>query len=359
MTDQGERSDGTSREPTTEAPTAAEKTAQRLLDAQVEFILGEVTGDRFAEVVARDVDEVLAVAGTMTTREIVTPDDATETVLRLIDRIGGSAIVSESVVAFSDAIYDATASDDFRLGELVDREPVAALIGQFRSMHQLHNRALDRLTESPLVANLASLFVSKIVGDVMQQGRERAERIPGMGSVLSMGQSAASRVRRASDRHLNQFVGDMAGKSAQYALRKTNDGIRDVLRDPSFENAAMEVWDLHADEPISGLRTYLTREDLRAMVVAIHRIVVTSRNKPYIGRLVRECVDVFFEQYGDHSLAALLPELGISNDDVRTEILRYGPAVVEAAKRNGVLAGMIRDRLEPFFTAPATLDILA
>ncbi|SLJ11369.1 Uncharacterised protein [Mycobacteroides abscessus subsp. abscessus] len=54
----------------------------------------------------------------------------------------------------------------------------------------------------------------------------------------------------------------------------------------------------------------------------------------------------------------MLPELGLTADDITTEILRYGPAVIEAAKRDGVLARLIRERLEPFYTSDTVLTIL-
>ncbi|CAM3106451.1 hypothetical protein [Skermania piniformis] len=332
----------------------AEQIAQRLLDAQVEFVLAELDGTRFAEVVARDVDDVVAVGASMRTRDVVRPDDVVETVLRLLDQVGGSDIARDVVLACADAIYAHSAAEEYRLGDLVDRAAADALVTQVLSMRRLHDRALDRLTESPLVAELATLFVSKIVGDFVQQGRERAEKIPGVGSMFAIGQSAASRVLKASDR----LVGDVAGKGAQYALRRTNDAIRDVLADPSTRPAVMQVWDLHADEPISGLRDYMSADELDGLLGAVREVGLTSRNKPYVREAVVECVDVFFARYGDLSLAELLPALGIGNDDIAAEILRFGPAILDAARASGALATLVRDRLEPFYTAESTLALL-
>ncbi|MGW1741088.1 hypothetical protein ACWCPQ_20025 [Nocardia sp. NPDC001965] len=88
-------------------------------------------------------------------------------------------------------------------------------------------------------------------------------------------------------------------------------------------------------------------------------IAVTTREKEYFGLLAAECVQVCHEKYRDHTLAALLAELGLTGEDIVAEILRYGPAVVEAAKRDGVLAGLIRERLEPFYHSEEVLKILS
>ena len=336
--------------------TNAREVAARLLDAQVEFLLGEVTGDRFAEVIARDVAAVLAVGDTIRFGDVVSLDQAHETVATVFDRIGGSPVIADNAGVFSDTIYDHIAANtDYTLGDVVDREPVEALLEKIFGMHQAQERILDRLTESPLVATVAARFVDKLIGDFMQANRERAEKIPGVSSLMSLGQSAANRAKKVAD---STFVGDLAGKGALFALKRTNNAIREMLRDAPVHSAAMEFWDLHSAEPVAGLREYLTQKDLNELVQICYEIAVTTREKEYFGLLVRECTEVFYQRYADHTLTAMLPELGLTADDVAAEILRYGPAVIEAAKADGVLAGLIRERLEPFYTSDLVLGIL-
>ncbi len=332
--------------------------AERLLDAQVQFVLDELTGDTLVANIARDVDDVLAVAETLVVADTVDQDAVKQTARELVDQIGAGPIIAPMASAFSDAIYDLAANEKYHLGDVVDREPVVALFDQLLGMHTLHNRALDRLTESPLVANVASSFVNKIVSDFLASNREKAERLPGMGALLSVGDKAAARVRKATDRHLDQFIGDVAGRGAQYALKRTNNAIRELIRDAPLHEAAMELWDLHADEPIAGLREYLSRQEQRELVEIVHRIAETARNTEYFGHVLDECIDVFYERYGSHTVASLLPEVGLSRDQLIKDIRTYAPPIVEAAKRDGALANLIRQRLEPFFLSDSTLAIL-
>lgn len=330
--------------------------AERLLDAQVEFLLDQVSGDRLAEVVARDVTAVLEIADTLVLREVVQIDQAKQTVATLFELIGGSPVLADMVGVFADSIYDnIAANNEYTLGQVVDREPVEALLEKIFGMHQAQERILDRLTESPLIATVASKFVDKLISDFLEANKQIAGRIPGVSSLITMGQTAAKTARKATE---STFIGDMAGKGAVFALKRTNNAIREMLRDAPVHDAAMEFWDLHADEPVSGLRDYLSQRDLNELVLLCYEIAVTTREKEYFGLLVDECVEVFFTKYGDYTLAAMLPELGLSGDDIVTEILRYGPAVIAGAKRNGLLAKLFRTQLEPFYTSEKTLAIL-
>lgn len=334
--------------------TAARDLADRLLDAQVDYALAELKGERLAELVAQFVDDGLAAGEKIPLRRVVDAPRLKTIGKRLLAQLGESALVDEIAVAVADGLYDMPAGEASTLGEVIEREPVETLIARLLSLRTLHERALDRLTESPLVAVVASKFVSQILADLVAQNRARAERVPGMSSLLSIGTSAANRVRSPFD----QMLGDAADKGAQYALRRTNSAIRELLRDAPLQQAAMELWDLHAEEPIGDLREYLSRQELRDLVLIVLEVLATARETEFAGAVVDACVDVLLEHYGDSEITGLITELGISRDDLVHDALALAEPVLRTAEAEGVLAAFIRSRLEPFFHSPTVLDLL-
>lgn len=339
----------------TSAQPAAHDLAAALLDAQVEYVVGELTAPRLDEVIARDVDDVLALAATLPVEAVADRDAVKAAARHLVDVVGGSDLVAGLLPAFSDAIYDAAAADEHLLGDVVGREPVEALFEKLIGMHRLQDRAMDRFAQSPVVAIIASRYVSTLVGEFLQQNRQRAERVPGVSSLMSIGFGAAKKVQSATD----QFLGDAQRNATRYAVRQTSSAMRDVIRNAPVQQAAMELWDLHADEPISALREYLTAQDLRELLAIVHEIVVTARNQDYVGMLLDECIDVFFDRHGTQDVASVLAELGVTRGVVVDELRRLAPPALEAARADGRLAALVRARLEPFFTADSTLAILA
>ena len=330
----------------------AKDIAAQLLDAQVEFVLHELTGKRLAAVIARDVDDVLDIAGELTVADVVEPD-ALKGVLRgAAERLGGGALTADVALALADAIYDLPASDDYELRSAVSRDPVEALVVKVLSMDKLHEEAMRRLNRSPLVATVAAKFIGKIVSDFVAQQRQVAERVPGAKSLFSLGQSAANRVLS------NPLVGDAANKGAKLAIKQTNSAIREVLKDAPLRGAAMEIWDLHAEAPISDLRAYLTKQDLREIVVLVHAIVTSGRASDWVGELIDACVDQVLERYGDRDIVSLLPELGVTRDDLVNDLRELLPPVIEAAKADGRLEALVRARLKPFFASKKVQTIL-
>lgn len=326
--------------------------ADQLLDAQVEFVLHELSGKRFAQVIARDVDDLLELADKLTVSDVLDPDVAKRVVRRVADQVGGGVLIEDVVASVAEAIYDLSASENYNLGEVVERDPVEALIVKVLSMRTLHERALSRMNDSPLVARVAQRFVSTIVSDFIAQNRQLAERLPGAKSLFSLGTSAARSVSRVS------FVGAAADKGTQMAIRQTTGAMRDMLKEAPLRGAAMEIWDLHANEPISDLREYMSKQDLLELATLVREVVGTARSSDYVGEMLDECVDALFEKYGERTLASLLPDLGISRDDIVADLREALPRLIDAAKTDGRLEAMIRDRLTPFFHSKKVLTLL-
>jgi len=274
-------------------------------------------------------------------------------VRRTVERVGGGPLVEDLVVAFSDALYELAAGEEHRLGDVVGRDPVEALIEKILAMPRLHDRAIDRMAESPLVSIIAARFVSKIVSDFVAQNRQLAEKLPGAKSLFSLGTSAANRVRNVS------IIGDAADRGTQMAIRRTNSAMKDLIKEAPLKEAALEIWDLHAEEPISELREYMSQQDLRELALIVHGIVHAARGTDYVAAALDECVDVFFERYGARPVASLLPELGITRDDLVDELQQLVPPVIEAAAAQGHLDALVRSRLAPFFASEEVRAILA
>ena len=59
------------------------------------------------------------------------------------------------------------------------RERVEALLDELLALHPVLERALERLTDSPLVGTMASRFMGRIAGEVLQANKAVADKVPG------------------------------------------------------------------------------------------------------------------------------------------------------------------------------------
>ncbi len=336
----------------------AESLAQQLLDAQVAYHVDRLTGDQLTATVTRLADELFAATGKHPIDDLVDREAIKAIVVRALATVPGSAAVSGIVEMATDVIYDGPA-EPFVLGELVERERVEVLVDELLALNPVLERALERLVASPQVGTVASRFMGRIVGEVLQANKAVADKVPGLGSLMSFGTSAASKVMGAADKQFEGLITDSMGKGGTFAVRRLNRIVIETLRDPTTREAILDVWDLVAEERVSGLSRHATREEIAGVVDAVHELAVTTVADEHVAVLGEVIVDAFFERFGGYTPTELLDELDLSREDIVADLVRIAPGAVDALRESGDLERIVRAELEPFYTSPEVTALLS
>jgi hypothetical protein len=337
--------------------SAAETTAQQLLDLQVAFHLERLTGDQLASTVAQLADDLFAAAGRHAIADLVDPEAVKAVVGRALTTVPGSAAVTGFVELATTVVYDGP-EERYRLGDLVERERVEVLLDELLALNPVLERGLERLTDSPLVGTMASRFMGRIVGEVLQANKAVADKVPGLGSLMSFGTSAASKVMGAADRQFEGLIGDTVGKGGTFAVRRLNRIVIETLQDPTTREAVLQVWDLVAEAQVAGLGEHVTRDEITGVVDAVHEIAVATVATEHAVRLGEAVVDSFYDRFGGYSPTELLDELDLSREDLVADLVRIAPGVLAALDESGDLERVVRARLEPFYASAAVRDLL-
>jgi hypothetical protein len=335
----------------------AQQLAQQLLDAQVRHHLDRLSGDELGMTVRRLADGVLTAAGPHQIEDLVDREVVKAIVVRALASVPASAAVVGIVELVTDVVLDGPA-EPYTLGEVVARERVESLLDELLALSPVLERALERLTASPLVGTAASRFMGRIVGEVLQANRAVTDKVPGLGALMSFGTSAASKVVGAADKQFEGLIGDTVGKGGTFAVRRLNRIVIETLRDPTTREAVLQVWDLVAEEPLVGLDRHATREEVTGIVDAGHGLVVAAVASEPVAHLAEVVVDAFFDRFGGYSPTELLAELDLSRDDLVADLVRIAPAVVDALRDSGDLERVLRAELEPFYESGEVTGIL-
>ncbi|MDT0201645.1 hypothetical protein [Nocardioides sp. AE5] len=324
--------------------------AQQLLDAQVRFHLAELAGDRLEETVRNLASDLFAAASGQQIADLVDVPTLHGIVERALRDVPASAGVGGIVEMATDLVY-AGPPEPHSLGEVIDRERLEAVLDEVLALAPVLERALDKLVDSPLVATLATRFMGRVVAEVMATNQAIADKVPGLGGLVSFGTSAAAKVTGAAGKQFEGLISDTMGKGGTFAVRRLNKIVLETIQDPTTREAILQVWELASAEQVRGLEGRLEREDLDGLVDALHDLVISTAANEHmlgVGRLV---VDAFVDRFGGYTPTELLDELEISRDDVVDDLVRLAPGVVDALRESGDLERIIRARLEPFYAS--------
>lgn len=289
--------------------------------------------------------------------DLLDQEAVADVVAHLLQTVPSSAAAASAVEIATDLAVGGPA-EPFPLGAAVERAQVDALVTRALALTPAAERVLDTFAESPLVGVVASRFMGRIVAEVVQANQAVASRVPGLGSLVSFGTSTATRLRGAADKQFEAILGDTVGKGGTYAVRRLNRILVDTLRDPTTREAALQVWDHLAREPVAGLGALASRDQIADLVCAGHDLVATTAGTPYAAHLADALVDALFDWFGGYTVAEVLDALDLRSADIVDHLTRLSSGVVTALRDSGDLERLLRARLEPFYTSHEVLDLL-
>lgn len=327
--------------------------ADRLLDAQVAWLVGRLTGDELPGMVERDLRALLDLDARITLAQLVDADRAKRIVRAALATVPPSTGASTIVTMLTDVVYDGPEAS-YTLGEVVSRDDVERIAEAVLSRTDLLARLLDDVSASPLASSLASRFVGRLVGEVLQSNRAAAERIPGLGALVALGVGAAGVVAGAADKQIEGVL----GMGATFATRRLNRVLVETLKDPAALAAVLEVYDLYADHPVPHLRDAARREDVHQAAGVLQDLVISGATSEPVLALADAVVDAFWRIYGDHPATAFATDLGLDREALVAEATRLAAVAVGVAHGNGDLERLVREQLAPFYASPEVAAIL-
>lgn len=331
--------------------------AQQLLDAQVAYHLDQLRGTLLTGNVAVLTDELLDAVGQHQIADLVDRAAIKEIVARGLVTLPRSAAVRGIVEVVLDVLAEGP-TEPSALGDVVDRDQVAELVDALLAMSPVVDRALSRLADSPLVGMVATRFMGRIVGEVLQANKAVADKVPGLGSLMSFGTSTAAKMMGAADRQFEGLLGDTVGKGGAFAVRRLSRIIIETMQDPTTREAVLQAWDVVAAEPIKGIGATVLRDEIAALVDAGHDLTATALGSEQVAQLAAALVDGFFDHFGGYTPTELLEQLDVDRGQVRDDVVGLAPAVITLLDATGDLERLVRARLAPFYDSAEVAALL-
>lgn len=338
-------------------PSAGPSLADQLLDAQVAWVLHRLHED-LPTLVADEVAGLLDLGSRLTLGELVDAGELTALVADVLRRVPPSTATSTLNAVLVEVLHTGPVREGTEptLGEVLPREHVEALTDAALAGTDQLKAVLDGLTRSPAAAALAGRFMARVIGEVVQTNRAVAEKLPGIGSLVSFGAGAAGKMMGATQ--LDALVGAAAGQGAGFAVRRLNAIVVDTLRDPGTRAAVLEVYGLYADQPLHGLQGAMSLEQAQQLAGLVQDVVIDAATSAPVLELVGAVVEGFLATYADHPVSELVTDLGLDADSLTTQLTPMAIRALTAAQESGGLEILVRSRLAPFWSSPEAAAVL-
>ncbi len=296
--------------------------AARLLEAQVEYLRGQLTDPQaFTELAREEITSFLADASHLTLSQAVSREMIKAVAHKYAIAFPVEGAIPELVGQVAARLYAHSRNDDLRLSDIIDRKHFDDLATGVADLG-ITRRLVERILDSPATVDAAV--------DVMHRAVD------------------SSRLPEKLGRLVDGTVENVTRRGARFVLQANKaDSVELVVA------TIRDLWAANADQSIGEMSTLVEPGDVEDVVVLIFEFWRTFRDTDYFAALLSEGVDEVFEAYGDTPLDELLAELGVGYDDLVEEALRFGPHVIAQIDRRGFIEAALRRRLAPFYSSEA------
>ncbi|MCW4353722.1 hypothetical protein ONR57_10480 [Hoyosella sp. YIM 151337] len=317
-----------------------------LLDALTDYILEQLSGDAFIKWVHVEVGNALVGAQRITLSDVVTPQQVSGAAIKyaLEWRIEGT--IPELVGDIAARIHERTFTAEDEEVDFVSEQSFEAIAEKFMS-NPAFQRVVDLLYHSPVVRSSVAWFLYRMAVDVLQRNRTYAERLPGLGMLVRVTESIGARVAPGVPDTLDKFAREFTERIVQGVISHVDTPNISDARDPII-SAAMEMFEQHKTDSFSAINAVISADDIEDFLTLGFEFWREFRGTRSIRTAIEEGVGVFFAKYGQHTLADLLDEIGVTREDMIEEALRFAPRVIAVLQENGMLEDFIRRQFKDF-----------
>jgi hypothetical protein len=297
--------------------------AEQLLDAQVAFMVDQISADNLQPLVETNLSHALEHA-----KSIKLGDVARE-------------------------IYHHKIFDDHTPGDLMNQKEYREFVAKLAEMEDARKKLIAEVVSNPFYASMMSDLLYHGIQDYITTN-PLAKKIPGAQSMMKFGKSMMDKASPNLEAALKKYV----ASNISATLRESERFLHKNLTNEKIIELAMDAWVDFRDLKISGFRNYLTTRDIEEAYVAGFEYWKHLRTTEFYKACTCAIIDFFFEKYKDTNLYDLLQDLYIREDMMVEDAMTFAPMVIEYLKEQGMLQDFIRRNLLPFYESEAVATLL-
>jgi len=332
--------------------------ASLLLDAHIAYLIEQLSGKSLQALLEEEIDLLLTAAEKITLNEAVTPDMIKETARSYAVDLELSGAIPELVGDIARALYANPIHGFTTMDDLLPDHLFAEFLDKVLEMRETRERFLRETVANPVYSALASDILLEGLRGYAQHGRDLASHIPGARQAARLGQSLIASTFPLLEESLEDNLHKYVRRIMENILTRSEHFLLTHFDEERLRNIALEVWDEVKGKRVSDVKRSVSSLDLEEFFVIGYEGWRELRNTPFYGAMIDTGVDCFFEKYGESNLRELVDEMGITQDIMIGEAMRYVPHVVRMLKRKKLLEPLLRRNLENFYRSTAVTRIL-
>lgn len=340
------------------AKAATKKKANALLELHIQHELDQFEEKPFLEWADAELEIVWQAVADTKLNDWVNQDSIMAGIQRnVIDReIPGA--VAEIAGEGAAGLFDADFHLDTQIQDIMNLKQFEEFVDKALELEIPRDAFLNNLIQQPVYGELVSDLIYRAIVRYIAEDNALSKKVPAVKKMVSfstkMVNKTLPKLEGAVEQNIKTFIANNMGT----LLSQSQEFLSNSLTDEQLKDISLSLWQSVEDREMAELQKGIDAIDLSEFVVLGYEFWLKFRQSEYFVQCCEHVVNHIYEKYGDEALSELLSDFGVTPESVLKEITEYCPKVITSLKESGILEGVLRRRLTPFYQSKATLALI-
>lgn len=292
-------------------------------------------------------------------QQLLGKSTATDFALTSITNLNSNEKYNKAQLKMVAQFYQHQLHQQQTVADLINKQQYKSYVKHSLSLKKLrHHLTVVTLTSSTYEEFVADLVLSAISAYVEESANLTTERVFGAKTVLKVSkgllQKAAPKLENKVEEQIRKFIHLLMPELTAKSIQLIN-----AISDEKLEKVAMNVFQSIKNQPTATLRNYLSSRQIEKYAALNLKTFQKLKLSKYLHNMLELSIDAFYAQYGSHSLANLLEDLGL---DIEVLIELYSSSLEQLMPtllENGFIETILQQRLADFYHSQQAQKIIS
>lgn len=314
--------------------------AQALLLEQTQFIKKQLSAEQHNIYIEKFIHYLYSHSDQILLKQFVQLDALQNVVQKYAFELNLGSDILEFIGGIAQRIHSLAIHSDIHLNDLLSDESFELWLSKILELDQLRQYIHTSLTHNPQVQQVSLQLANQILESNtpwLDHLRKLNIHTSGFGSkALSFIQDQ----QQTLELKLEQQLAHILLKQLGHILMLPSEELTDI---------SLHLWDDIKQKTLQEIFSQFEAIDFEEFFILVYESWRQIRQGAYLQHIILDVVAGFYDHFAEYNLQELILAVGLKEQDLHQEALRFLPYTLQALQQHGLLDGIIKELISPFF----------
>lgn len=323
----------------------AQQFAQALMLEQTQFIKQQLSSEHHNIYIEKFIHYLYIHSDQILLKQFIELDALQDVVQKYGFELNLGSDILEFIGVIAQKIHALTTQSDANFNTLLSDESFELWLAKILELEQLRYYIQTHLLHSPQVQHVSLQLANQILEsntpwlDHLRKLNTHKSNLSS--KVLNFIQDQQQTI----ELKLEQQLAHTLLKQLGHIIALPNEELTDI---------SLYLWDDIKQKTLKETFSQFQAIDFEEFFILVYETWRQLRQGEYLQHIILDVVASFYHHFAEYNLQELLLSVGLDEQDLHQEALRFLPHNIAALEQQGLLDGIIKELISPFFLSDST-----